>query len=171
MGSTGGRPIEKGSMRQDRARRFMELHYHAGKAQRVRARAHAGIWMRSTLIASLQDMKLDQAMNAGISTVYAALFRLQIHQFIASLPLNADIATPQIITRALMLSIRPRTTKPHFHESHLVPWRAAAHVICTAYVHKLEEKKRDVNVLILILNRPRVIAVLPMCYFLITPQF
>lgn len=63
-----------------------------------------------------------------------------------------------------MLSIRPRTTKPHFHESHLVPWRAApAYAICIAYVHKLEKKNRNVNVLILILNPSRVIAVLPMC--------
>lgn len=98
MGSTGGRPIEKGSMRQDRARRFMELHYHAEKAQRHRARAHAELWMRSSLIASLQEMKLNQAMNSHISTVDTTLFRLQIHHFIARLPLNADITTPQMIT-------------------------------------------------------------------------
>lgn len=155
MGSTGGRPIEKGSMRQACARRFMELHYHAEKAQRYRARAQAEI------IASLQDMKLNQAMNSCISTVYTTLFRLQSHQFIACLPLNADHHPAD---DNIMLSIRPRTTKPHFHESHLVPWRAApAHVICIAYVHKLERKNGNVNVLILILNHPRVIAVLPMC--------
>lgn len=83
MGSKGGRPIEKGSTRQDRARRFMELHYHAEKAQRYCARVHAEIWMRSSLIASLQDMKLNQAMNSHISTVDTTLFRLRIHHFIA----------------------------------------------------------------------------------------
>lgn len=91
----GGQAIEKGSMRQDRARRFVELHYHAEKAERYRARAHAEIWMRSSLIASLRDMKLNQTMNSHISTVDATLFRLQIHQFVASLPLNADTIPPR----------------------------------------------------------------------------
>lgn len=75
---------------------FMELHYHAEKAQRCRARAHAEIWMESSLIASLQDMELNQAINSHISTVDTASFRLQIHHFIACLPLDADITTPQI---------------------------------------------------------------------------
>lgn len=60
-----------------------------------------------------------------------------------------------------MLSIRPRTTRPHFHELHPVPRRVAlAHVICIAYVHKLEKKNRNANVLILILNPPELL----LCY-------